>query len=208
MEVVSYFCDGNFKDKLTHSPSINEIKNLRLFVFDETGRFNMAFSPTWRTSDSGQYASLDVLEDGLCMTFNTMDASIIFRNDTVDPNFIKGQFGPDPLEFTPEFKREPVSWDIEAGYDRNSIKSYPLNSLKKGIESGFTVTVETLGEFGEIDTNCRKEPQNIKIALHHPVEVALKSNLISMPFNKSIQLIVKPKISRTDDSLLSYSPKV
>jgi hypothetical protein len=112
------------------------------------------------------------------------------------------------LEFTPKFKREPVSWDIEAGYDRDSIKSYPLNSLKKGIESGFTATVRTLAEFDELDTDCRKEPQNIKIALHHPVEVALKSSFISMPFNKSIQLIVKPKISRTDDSLQSYSPKV
>jgi hypothetical protein len=60
----------------------------------------------------------------------------------------------------------------------------------------------------EISDLCRKSPQSIKITLHHPAEVLHENSFIEVPFNKSVSVVVKPKITRTSESLKSYDPKV
>jgi hypothetical protein len=61
---------------------------------------------------------------------------------------------------------------------------------------------------GNIDKQCRSNPEFIKIALHHPAEVALKTSFVKMPIYKSVSMMVKPKITKTSDSLKSYDPEV
>jgi hypothetical protein len=151
------------------------------------------------------------MEDGKCMTFNPISAKLIFRNDTVDPMFLD-RF--QQSRFRKGSSKDPQSWSIETGYTPNRMQYYPLKSLRKGMEAGLRVELEFFTNTNDdlmvksVDPPCRKEPLNIKIALHHPAEVALKSSFISVPFNKSVSMMVKPKITKTSDSLKSYDPEV
>jgi hypothetical protein len=107
---------------------------------------------------------------------------------------------------------DPQSWSIETGYTSDGMQFYPLKSLNSGAESGFGVALATnllLKDLVEsIDRECRYNPEHIKIALHHPAEVALKTSFILMPFLKSVSMMVKPKITTTSDSLRSYDPEM
>jgi hypothetical protein len=78
--------------------------------------------------------------------------------------------------------------------------------LNSGAKSGFVATIKNINK--EIDKHCRYSPEYIRIALHHPAEVALKASFIIMPFHKSISMMVKPEITKTSDSLKSFDPEV
>jgi hypothetical protein len=138
------------------------------------------------------------------MTFNSIRATFIFRNDTVDPEFLENYES--EIYLKELSKMEPQEWNIEIGYTPNRMQYYPLRSLRKGLENGLTVKLAspTL----EIDTTCREDPQSIKIALHHPAEVPLENNFITVQFNQSVQVMIRPKITRTSESLKSYDPEV
>jgi hypothetical protein len=196
LETASFYCDENFSEELNHAP----LTNIKDIIFAD--RFELGFFADWRGSTGDQYAKRILMEDGICMTFNPINAHLIFRNDTVDPIFLD-EFRQLPSEMRPEL------WSIETGYTSNGLPYYPLKSLRKGIEGGFKVDVGSFIDlFEDIDTRCRKDPRNIKIALHHPAEVALQSSFISVPFNKSVSMMVKPKITTTSDSLRHYDPEV
>jgi hypothetical protein len=87
-------------------------------------------------------------------------------------------------------------------------KKYFTSSLTLSRENGLTVTMRSLTYLDDIDTTCREDPQSIKIALHHPAEVPLKTNFITVPFNQTVQLMVKPKITKTLETVKSYDPEV
>ncbi len=182
-------------------PLINDVD---LFEFVDRHRFPVDFLNAWRNSQTDDFYSMAVMEDGLCMTFNQISANLIFRNEIVDPKFLR-QFRSDSASL------EPQSWNIETGYSSDGIHFYPLKSLNSGADSSFAVELaarhsKDLEE--SRDRHCRHNPDFIKIALHHPAEVALKTNFIKMPFNKSVSMMVKPKITKTSDSLKSYDPEV
>jgi hypothetical protein len=202
LELASYFCDVSLTRGLTHPPLINDVD---LFDFIYTNRFYVNFLNAWRNSMTDDYYSMAVMEYGMCMTFNQISAYLIFRNDTVD------------LKFLQQFRSgasimEPQSWSIETGYSSDGSNFYPLKSLNSGAESGFGVALATnlqIKELDEsIDRECRYNPEHIKITLHHPAEVALKTSFIKMPLHKSVSMMVKPKITKTSDSLKSYDPEV
>jgi hypothetical protein len=153
----------------------------------------------WQGSWTTRYYSILLMENGLCKTFNHISANLIFRNDTVNPKFLK-QFR------SGASKTEPQSWSIETGYTSDGTHFYPLKSLNSGAKSGFVATIKNINK--EIDKHCRHHPEFIEIALHHPAEVALKASFLRMPFHKSISMMVKPEITKTFDSLRSYHPEV
>jgi hypothetical protein len=163
----------------------------------------LIYESFWRGSYTDKYYSVFLMEDGLCMTFNQISADLIFRNDTLDPMFLHQNSKGSPM-------MEPQSWSIETGYTSDGMQFYPLKSLTA--ESGFEVDIGTgyrLEDFHmDIDRHCRLNPEYMKIALHHPAEFALKTSFIKMPFNKSVSMMVKPKITTTSDSLRSYDPEV
>jgi hypothetical protein len=205
LELASYFCEEIQIDKLKHPPLINDVD---LFKFVNKNKFYVEFYGSWCNSILHDFNSRVLMEDGICMTFNQISANLIFRNDTVDPKFLR--------QFRPVYgasKMEPQSWSIETGYSSDDTLFYPLKSLLSGPQSGFAIKIFTEGGSlkdakGNIDKQCRSNPEFIKIALHHPAEVALKSSFISVPFGKSISMMVKPEITKTSDSLKSYDPEV
>jgi hypothetical protein len=198
LELASYVCGDTFGQKVTmsHPPLINDVD---LFEFMLKNGLDRRFQNEWQGSWTDKYYSIFLLEDGICMTFNQISADLIFRNETVDPKFLQ-QFR------SGASKMKPQSWSIETGYIPDGTHFFPLKSLNNGAESGFAAIIININK--EIDRHCRHNPEYIKIALHHPAEVALKANFIKMPFNKSVSMMVKPKITKTSDSLKSYDPEV
>ncbi len=148
------------------------------------------------------YYSFTLTEDGLCRTFNPVRATSIFRNDTVDPVFIK-QYGPET------WGTETRNWEMKNGYTLKTMKNYPLRSLDKGKENGFRFDLEVVKIGSDFDTTCRKDLQNIKIAVHHPAEVVSNRNsFVTVPLNKSCTFLVRPSITKSSESLRSFDPAV
>jgi hypothetical protein len=104
----------------------------------------------------------------------------------------------------------PLLWNMEDGYTKNSMKNYPLRSFDKGLENGLKINLYTEKcSLRNVDTLCQSRPRNVKIALHHSAEIiSNQNNYFEVPFNKSVSIVIYPKITRTSESLESYDPKV
>jgi hypothetical protein len=150
------------------------------------------------------YYAHTLTQEGICKSYNVLNANLIFRNETVDPEFL-AQYQSKESGTNPHF------WSIEEGYVPDKIDNYPLRAYDNGQNSGFTIHVKDSIEdeiIQNMDTTCRRNPTNLKIALHHPAEVVDSKKFVDVPFNKSMKYFVKPKISKISENLKSYDPSV
>jgi hypothetical protein len=198
LEISSMICDKNIHDKLNHSTSTNEI-----IVPERLGdQILLDIYFVYGNELVKTYSSNTLNEDGICRTFNSIDAKLIFRNDGVDPKFL-AQYQLRGHEIYPKF------WDIEQGYESNKINNYPLRAFDIGKSGGLNFYVKihksTLENMG---TTCRVNPLDVKIALHHPAEVSSSKNFFLAPSNKSVSFVISPKITRTSKSLSSFGASV
>jgi hypothetical protein len=148
--------------------------------------------------------SLRLLTDnGRCETFNAIDANLIFRNDTVDPKFIEDYQNKQKKE-----GNDPVLWSMEEGY-QPGVSNYPYRSFN-GITAGLPVELMiSEKKLEELQTFCNKNPRNFKLIFNHPAEVPrVSSNRLLIPFNRSVVILITPKVTKTSDSLKSYDPSV
>jgi hypothetical protein len=200
LEMASYICEESLVKELNHTSHSDAELNLADFLYRKG--FYMKHHSEWCNKYMYQYYSINCNENGFCFTFNLVNAHRIFRTETVDPAFLR------QYELK-SFNTMPQLWSMEDGYTKNSMKNYPLRSLERGMENGLKTSVITDKlSLKEISDLCRKSPQSIKITLHHPAEVLHENSFIEVPFNKSVSVVVKPKITRTSESLKSYDPKV
>jgi hypothetical protein len=202
LEMASYVCDQNIMRELNHMPLIND-KKLNIAEFLDTEGFYYQQVNEWCENDANQYYSYNLKQNGLCFSYNSIKADMIFRTETVDPAFLK------EYEIR-SFNTMPLLWSMEDGYIKNSMKNYPLRSFDKGLENGFKIKLYSeKWSLKNLDTLCESHPRNVKITLHHPAEIiSNQNNYFEVAFNKSVSIIVKPKITRTSASLESYDPKV
>jgi hypothetical protein len=198
--MASYVCDKEISKQLNHTPIADfEDYNMRSFL---SGKFGANHNLYWSNVAAKSYYSYKIFEDLSCITFNPIIADWIFRNDTVDPAFLR------QYEFYPR-KTTPNQWSMEEGYTSKDTRNYPLKSLNKGIQNGLKIVLKNKKiNLQTIDTLCQKDPQTVNIALHHPAEVVSKHDFITVPFNKSVTFLVKPKVTKTSDSLRAYAPEV
>ncbi len=147
----------------------------------------------------GEYYRSKLTEDGLCWTFNTINDDLIYRKDVVDPKFLTNS-----SDYT-----APKLWSMEMGYSPGRVKHFPFRSYGNTKTNGLQILLELVknAPTENIDELCRKNPYNYKISLHHPTEI-FTSNHFKIPTNKSAIILIKPKITRTADSLLSYDPQI
>ncbi len=198
LEISSMICDGNIHDRLNHTPITIET-NLPERLGDEV-LLDIYF--VFGNELIKTHFSNTLSEEGVCRTINSIDAGLIFRNDSVDPKFLS-QYQMRAREVEPKF------WDIEKGYESNEIKSYPLRAFDIGKSSGFNFYVKIHESTLEnMDTSCRVNPLDVKIAVHHPAEVVSSKNFFLAPLNKSVSFVVIPKLTMTSESLSSYGPAV
>jgi amiloride-sensitive sodium channel len=200
--MASYVCEKNKMRELNHTPLIND-KELNIADFLAKEGIYFTHNREWCNNVEYEYYSCTFNENGLCMTYNSIKANMIFRTEKVDPAFLR-QY---EIE---SYNTMPQLWSMEDGYKRNSIKNYPKRSFDSGLENGFKIRLETdMFVIRGIDTACQSHPNNFKIALHHPAEILSNQNkFFEVPFYKSVSIIVKPKITRTSESLRSYDPNV
>jgi hypothetical protein len=199
--MTSFVCEKHIGKELSHKPLLNDDFDITKFL---EYRLNYAeINYHWSNIETTFYYSFALTEEGLCRTFNPVRATSIFRNDTVDLAFVKQYV-------TETWGTEPKNWDMENGYTLKTMKNYPLRSLDKGKKNGFRFDLKVVKIGSEdIDTTCRKDPQSIKVAIHHPVEVVSNGNdFITVPFNKSFTFFLRPSITKSSESLRSYDPAV
>jgi hypothetical protein len=198
LEISSMICDKNIHEKLNHTPSTIET-NVPERLGDEI-LLDIYF--VFGNELIKIYYSNTLNNEGVCRTFNSIDAKLIFRNDTVDPKFL-AQYQLRACEVEPNF------WDIEKGYESNKIGSYPLRAFDIGKSGGFNFYVKIHESTLEnMDTTCRVNPLDVKIAVHHPAEVTSSKNFFLVPHNKSVSFVINPKITKTSESLSSFGPAV
>jgi hypothetical protein len=199
--MASYICEKHISEDLNHTPLLNhdfdfaEFLHTNLIYFDAPSH--------WFNVQSNYFYSIKLTEDGLCYTYNPVKATSIFRKDTVDPAFIE-QYE------SKKFGIDTKNWDMENGYTLKKMKNYPLRASDKGAQNGLKVRGRIYNiDLADVDTVCRKDTLDMKVAVHHPAEVVSnKNNFVNVPFNKSFTFLVRPSITRSSESLRSYDPTV
>lgn len=201
LEVASLICDETVHSELSYASPLQNDLDVGDFLLKSTILSMSGYFSTSTTTND--YYAVTLTEDGLCMTYNPIDANFIFRNETVDPKFIN-EYQLVSNGIDPQF------WSMDEGYDSSRIEfdNYPIRVFDNDEDNGYTIYVRaTNGLLENIDPVCRKNPTNIHIALHHPAEVVSKRFYL-IPFNKSVSFAVKPQITKTSEGLKLYEPSV
>jgi hypothetical protein len=149
-----------------------------------------------------KYYANTINKEGICKTFNPVPAEAIFRTETVDPAFF------DQYQFN-TYGIKPQYWSMEEGYTPGKIDNYPYRIFDKRQNNGLNIYVKNFKNMLQnFDSVCHTNPQNLKIALHHPAEVVDSTKFFQVPFNKSVTYFIKPMITKTSEGLRSYNPSV
>jgi hypothetical protein len=188
------FCDKDIIERLNHTPILTDIDVAEISGDEILLKFYFMLGNILTDT----FYSHTLTEEGVCRTINPITANLFYRDDVVDPEFLKQiQFKINEIE--------PQHWTMDGGYTPNKIENYPLRAYDNGKINGFNLYVKILEDMVEnMDTTCRVNPLDIKIALHHPAEVISAKGFFLVPYNKSVTLAVKPQITRTSDNLKNY----
>jgi hypothetical protein len=192
-------CGPKFQNKLKHSPILKDRDILKILQKEWLLWQDM----TWRKRKMPSYFSSKMLTaDGLCVTFNSISADLIFRNDTVDPDFLNQyQFRLESRDLI-----KPKYWNMEDGYEPNKINNYPVRSVNYGSIYGLFMHIKIKEDSaGDIDIVCRDNSMSLKVYVHHPAEVP-SMDFFLVPLNKSANFLIKPQITWTSKNLVSYDP--
>ncbi|XP_044262688.1 pickpocket protein 28-like [Tribolium madens] len=124
--------------------------------------------------------------EGLCISFNTLNANDLFTNKT--------------YIFEGHFKHDNVSnWDFDNNYAKANEIGFPVRSSK--ITDYLTVRFNL--NLNNIDKKCDKY-EGYKIYAHHPAE--LPSKYVKIGNEKKYKFGIKPEATITDSSLKNYAP--
>ncbi|KAB0798149.1 hypothetical protein PPYR_09142 [Photinus pyralis] len=132
---------------------------------------------------------------GLCRTFNLLDFSDMFDEETEDI-----------LNTPRDYHKKIREWSLESGYHSSaSIDTYPRRTTLPGIKSGFQVDLYVHDD--DIDYTCG-ELQGFTVSLHHPGESPDLVNFFRVPLDQVVIAGVKPNMIKTSTDLSKYAPHV
>jgi hypothetical protein len=196
MEASSMLCDDN-SVQIRHRKPYGELTVYQLLK--ENG-FNYNKNFNWRNQEDLR-TTVTLTENGFCATFNAIDANLIFRNDTVDPKFIE------------EYQEKhgdinPVFWSMEEGYTSKA-DNYPYRVFDgKSNALKFRPWIAKEKFYRDLGQGCNGISENFKIIVSHPAEVPRITVNDMAPFNKSVVVLIKPKVTSASESLKSVDPKM
>jgi hypothetical protein len=140
-------------------------------------------------------------DQGYCSSFNLLQASDIFNNDELDPNFVNS------LEMSDDhnLNRSAKYWDPERGYLLEAtLKTYPLRSMEANVNLGFQLKLSMHKE--EMDLQCENGTQGYKILFHYPTHwPQFTRSFIQISHNTRYKMVIKPQITTTAPGLERYS---
>ncbi|XP_055309664.1 uncharacterized protein LOC129573300 [Sitodiplosis mosellana] len=189
MKAIYQLCDDNFIESFG--------ENFTNKMFLDIGQTHVSHC-RWHNDETEceSLFQMNLVEDGLCYTFNALDSRQIYTEAVV----------PDMMTMTnnPSVKH----WNIEDGYenvDSDYNTTYPYRVFGSGSNAGL-FTLLHLND-NALDFLCRGPIQGSKIFLHHPGEVPqLSLRYFRVPILHDVMIAVKPQMIITAESLRSYSP--
>ncbi|XP_049771508.1 pickpocket protein 28-like [Schistocerca cancellata] len=191
---VSLVCDAhvyNKGDLFTNYSTVEFLKEVAP-PFDE-----MMFIVKWknRVVNASDLFKPLITEEGLCYSFNMLDAEDFFTEETIQRQEGNLQYG-----------YPAHSWTLEDGYTADSgYDTYPERALGAGARNGMFVLLRAFSY--DLDYICRGPVQGFKVLLHNPAEVPRVSlQYLRAPLSQEVVVAVKPNMMTTSDGLRSYSP--
>ncbi|XP_067632401.1 pickpocket protein 28 isoform X2 [Eurosta solidaginis] len=141
--------------------------------------------------------------EGICFTFNGLNATDLYREDT----FQYQRMGFQNASMPNLILKRPLKWSLQEGYASDSgIKSYPARVLGAGARAGLFIALQTFRQ--EVDYACRGPIQGFKVTLHSPDDVPLVSNqFVRIPMGKEVLVAVKPNMITTSVGIADYPPQ-
>lgn len=155
------------------------------------------FQCKWRNApDTCQELFSPILtEEGMCFTFNTLNAQEMFREENIhtEYNYL-------------DHNKTADFWNLQTGYSPDSGDSpFPVRVLSSGARAGLFVLLP-LYKY-DLDYICRGPVQGFKILLHTPGEIPrVSKQYFRVPLNQEVIVAVKPNMITTSEGLRGYHP--
>ncbi|XP_031352521.1 pickpocket protein 28-like isoform X2 [Photinus pyralis] len=167
-----------------------------LNVFPELDSENIS-ELKWRGKilDPNEYFSYTFTSEGICYSFNMLDAGDIIKN---------------PEEYTIPTDRKSHNvreWSLDKGYSTSDIDdSYPMRTFVSGALGGFVFDAMTTKR-KDLDYLCQESLQGYKVVLHHPAEWPNLDRHFRVPLNSAVDVGIKPRVTGVSPTLRDYDPK-
>ncbi|XP_055920744.1 pickpocket protein 28 [Eupeodes corollae] len=138
-------------------------------------------------------------EEGICYTFNGLNASELYREDTYQHQHFLSQEAMHRRKYSTE-------WSLQGGYYYNtSMETFPARVLGAGSRAGLMVSLQSFEQ--DFDYICRGALEGFKVTLHSPDDVPQVSrNFIRVPYDKEVVVLVKPNMITTMNAISDYEP--
>ncbi|XP_055382467.1 pickpocket protein 28-like [Condylostylus longicornis] len=225
MKAISQICDTHLFENFGYGPEHANASSILEALESSKPKFNETyFVCKWRNRLGCSDMFFKVLtEEGICYSFNTLDAEDIYRTEETDhdlflqyeqqvDNYAIGlkEEGIDvPSELQNITKRNlSTIWNLEDGYGPNAgSEAFPERVLGAGARAGLFLVLNGFKQ--DYDQICRGPVQGFKILLHTPGEIPqVSKQYFRIPFNQEVLISIKPKIITTSDGLKHYHPQI
>ncbi|XP_061393666.1 pickpocket protein 28-like [Musca vetustissima] len=155
-----------------------------------------------KTIDCGKLLTKTYTEEGICYTFNGLNATDLYRENTIQYQKMGLE---NPIDSIRTLNRT-LSWTLADGYDENSpLFTYPARILKSGAKTGLKVIVRDFKY--DTDYGCSGPTKGLKILLHPPDDVQMVSeNFIRLSMQRQASIAVKPEMMTTSKGIEKYTP--
>uniref|UniRef100_A0A1I8M197 Amiloride-sensitive sodium channel n=1 Tax=Musca domestica TaxID=7370 RepID=A0A1I8M197_MUSDO len=142
-------------------------------------------------------------EEGVCYTFNGLNGTDIYRENTVQYQVMGLESF---IEESEEINRT-LSWSLEKGYAIDSpLNTYPARVTSCGNSVGLTAVLLDLKENN--DYTCRGPTQGYKLILHSPNTVpSVAKRYVRIDMAKEVSIAVKPKYMQTSGDIAVFAPE-
>ncbi|CAH1098525.1 unnamed protein product [Psylliodes chrysocephalus] len=131
-------------------------------------------------------------EDGICYSFNILDKTDIYRNNTESI-------------FDHFHKAPKTEWNVEGGYISKEVKVYPKRALRVGVRNQLMVVMKT--RFDDVEFQCAYDESGYRVSIHLPSDIPeVPENHISAPLNQRVIGAIVPHTIRTSEGVKNFSP--
>jgi acid-sensing ion channel, other len=135
-----------------------------------------------------------ITDEGVCYTFNMLDQSDLWNNETITKE----------LKFPNHGKKS--SWFLEKDYDSMKVKIYPRRIIGAGLKSGLSIKIGVNSSF--YNPGCKFAQNGFRLAVHMPVNYPqFSKNFYNIQFGQQTTIIIKPQMIYSSKDIREYSPE-
>ncbi|XP_077285587.1 pickpocket protein 28-like isoform X2 [Arctopsyche grandis] len=194
-EAISLVCENHLLqtgNKFTDHKTIDLLKNVAP-QFEE-----MMWHCKWKSKieNCSKIFSPVMTEEGLCFSFNMLDAEELFRKEMMHKEYHYLDHG-----------RKSEGWTLDRGYPKNlPLDTYPVRGTGSGAKAGLVILLRAYNY--DLDYLCRGPVQGFKILLHSPTEVPrVSQQYFRVPLSQEVIAAIKPNMMTTSEGLKDYDPE-